>query len=206
MRLWSPIERSTESQRAIWKMTRMRNDREENRRAGQIAQIQRHAEGVPGRFNPVWWPESSAAPCVARALRWRAIISLSAGARTNCTRWSKWSPVPSCGLERLHCTRVGRCVLAGRRIMRKIESVSETTREIVAGDLTRRVLSSTAGDEFDHLAVSINSMLDRIQSLMGELQQVTTDIAHDLRTPLSRLRSGSRAPSVRMCPRRSCAR
>lgn len=79
-------------------------------------------------------------------------------------------------------------VLAGRRIMRKIESVSETTREIVAGDLTRRVLSSTAGDEFDHLAVSINSMLDRIQSLMGELQQVTTDIAHDLRTPLSRLR------------------
>jgi signal transduction histidine kinase len=79
-------------------------------------------------------------------------------------------------------------VLAGRRIMRKIESVSETTRDIVAGDLTRRVRGSTAGDEFDHLAASINSMLDRIQSLMGELQQVTTDIAHDLRTPLSRLR------------------
>jgi len=79
-------------------------------------------------------------------------------------------------------------VLAGRRIMRKIESVSETTRDIVAGDLTRRVLATTAGDEFDHLAASINSMLDRIQSLMSELQQVTTDIAHDLRTPLSRLR------------------
>jgi signal transduction histidine kinase len=79
-------------------------------------------------------------------------------------------------------------VLAGRRIMRKIEAVSETTRDIVAGDLTRRVVSSTTGDEFDHLSASINSMLDRIQSLMGELQQVTTDIAHDLRTPLSRLR------------------
>jgi signal transduction histidine kinase len=79
-------------------------------------------------------------------------------------------------------------VLAGRRIMRKIESVSETTRDIVAGDLTRRVRGTSAGDEFDHLAASINSMLDRIQSLMGELQQVTTDIAHDLRTPLSRLR------------------
>jgi len=79
-------------------------------------------------------------------------------------------------------------VFAGSRIMRKIESVSETTRDIVAGDLTRRVRATTAGDEFDHLATSINSMLDRIQSLMGELQQVTTDIAHDLRTPLSRLR------------------
>jgi signal transduction histidine kinase len=79
-------------------------------------------------------------------------------------------------------------VLAGRRIMRKIESVSETTRDIVAGDLTRRVRGTSAGDEFDHLAAGINSMLDRIQSLMSELQQVTTDIAHDLRTPLSRLR------------------
>ena len=79
-------------------------------------------------------------------------------------------------------------VFAGHRIMRKIESVSETTRDIVAGDLTRRVRVSTAGDEFDNLAASINSMLDRIEALMSELQQVTTDIAHDLRTPLSRLR------------------
>jgi signal transduction histidine kinase len=79
-------------------------------------------------------------------------------------------------------------VFAGHRIMRKIESVSETTRDIVAGDLTRRVRVSSAGDEFDNLAGSINSMLDRIEGLMSELRQVTTDIAHDLRTPLSRLR------------------
>ena len=79
-------------------------------------------------------------------------------------------------------------VFAGHRIMRKIESVSETTRDIVAGDLTRRVRVSAAGDEFDNLAGSINSMLDRIEGLMSELRQVTTDIAHDLRTPLSRLR------------------
>jgi signal transduction histidine kinase len=79
-------------------------------------------------------------------------------------------------------------VLAGHRIMRKIESVSATTRDIVAGELTRRVLVSPAEDEIDNLAASINSMLDRIQALMSELQQVTTDIAHDLRTPLSRLR------------------
>jgi signal transduction histidine kinase len=79
-------------------------------------------------------------------------------------------------------------VLAGRRIMRKIEAVSDTTRDIVAGDLSRRVTVTSAGDELDNLAASINSMLDRIEALMGGLQQVTTDIAHDLRTPLSRLR------------------
>jgi signal transduction histidine kinase len=79
-------------------------------------------------------------------------------------------------------------VLAGRRVMRKIESVSATTRDIVAGNLTRRVPVSAAGDELDSLAVSVNHMLDRIQALMSELQQVTTDIAHDLRTPLTRLR------------------
>jgi signal transduction histidine kinase len=72
--------------------------------------------------------------------------------------------------------------------MHKIESVSATTRDIVAGDLTRRVPVGGSGDEFDNLADSINSMLDRIQALMSELQQVTTDIAHDLRTPLTRLR------------------
>jgi len=44
------------------------------------------------------------------------------------------------------------------------------------------------GDELDHLAASINTMLDRIQTLMEDLRQVTTDIAHDLRTPLTRLR------------------
>jgi signal transduction histidine kinase len=79
-------------------------------------------------------------------------------------------------------------IVAGSRIMRKIDAVSETSRNIVAGDLSRRVKVSSAGDEFDNLAGSINAMLDRIQSLMSDLQQVTTDIAHDLRTPLTRLR------------------
>jgi signal transduction histidine kinase len=79
-------------------------------------------------------------------------------------------------------------VVAGSRIMRKIDAVSRTSRDIVAGDLSRRVPISSAGDEFDNLAGSINAMLDRIESLMSDLQQVTTDIAHDLRTPVTRLR------------------
>jgi signal transduction histidine kinase len=73
-------------------------------------------------------------------------------------------------------------------LLRKIETVSQTSRDIVDGDLQRRVPVRESGDEFDHLAVSLNTMLDRIQTLMEGLRQVTTDIAHDLRTPLTRLR------------------
>lgn len=74
------------------------------------------------------------------------------------------------------------------RLLHKIESVSQTSRDIVDADLQRRIPLSNSGDEFDHLAVSLNAMLDRIQSLMEGMHQVTTDIAHDLRTPLTRLR------------------
>jgi signal transduction histidine kinase len=81
----------------------------------------------------------------------------------------------------------GGAVMSGR-LMRKIEVVSETSRNIIEGDLERRVPVTDAGDEFDNLAASINAMLDRIETLMNDLRQVTTDIAHDMRTPLTRLR------------------
>jgi signal transduction histidine kinase len=76
-----------------------------------------------------------------------------------------------------------------RRLMWKIENVSRTTRNIMDGDLQQRVPVQHGGDEFEHLALSINSMLDRIETLMEDLRQVTTNIAHDLRTPLTRLRN-----------------
>jgi signal transduction histidine kinase len=63
-----------------------------------------------------------------------------------------------------------------------------TSRSIIGEDLRQRLPVTQAGDELDHLAVSINAMLDRIAALMNDLRQVTTDIAHDLRTPLTRLR------------------
>jgi signal transduction histidine kinase len=73
-------------------------------------------------------------------------------------------------------------------ILRRIEAVSQTSRDIIAGDLQRRIPERGSGDEFDHLAASLNAMLDRIQTLMEGLRQVSNDIAHDLRTPLTRLR------------------
>ncbi len=80
-------------------------------------------------------------------------------------------------------------LLMSRRLLKKIENVSRTTRNIMQGDLQQRVAAQSGGDEFDRLALSINSMLDRIEMLMNGLRQVTTDIAHDLRTPLTRLRN-----------------
>src|ERR1700761_6146802 len=73
-------------------------------------------------------------------------------------------------------------------LLRHVETISETSREIIAGDLTRRIPLRGSDDEFDHLSASLNAMLDRIESLMEGLRQVSSDIAHDLRTPLTRLR------------------
>jgi signal transduction histidine kinase len=73
-------------------------------------------------------------------------------------------------------------------LLRRVETISQTSRDIVAGDLSRRVPVRGNGDEFDHLALSLNTMLDRIVGLMTGLQEVSADIAHDLRTPLTRLR------------------
>ncbi|SRR5579875_44012 len=78
--------------------------------------------------------------------------------------------------------------IVGAWLLRRIETISLTSREIMAGDLARRIPLNGTGDEFDHLASSLNAMLDRIQSLMKGLEQVSNDIAHDLRTPLTRLR------------------
>ncbi|MBV9990319.1 MAG: HAMP domain-containing protein [Alphaproteobacteria bacterium] len=73
-------------------------------------------------------------------------------------------------------------------LLRHVETISETSRGIIAGDLSRRLPMRGSDDEFDHLIASLNAMLERIESLMDGLRQVSTDIAHDLRTPLARLR------------------
>jgi signal transduction histidine kinase len=73
-------------------------------------------------------------------------------------------------------------------VLRRVEAVSRASRAIMAGDLGQRMTLRGTNDEFDHLSTSLNAMLDRIQDLMSGLQQVSSDIAHDLRTPLTRLR------------------
>ncbi|MGH8863191.1 MAG: sensor histidine kinase [Burkholderiales bacterium] len=83
---------------------------------------------------------------------------------------------------------LGGGALLSRGFLRRIEDINRTTRAIMGGDLSERVRTHSAGDEFDQLAANLNEMLDRLQNLMEGLRQVSNDIAHDLRTPLGRLR------------------
>lgn len=79
--------------------------------------------------------------------------------------------------------------LLNRVVMRRIGDIDLTARAIVAGDLTRRIPTRDGGDEFGRLAVTLNAMLERIETLVVELRTVTDSLAHDLRTPLTRLKT-----------------
>ena len=73
-------------------------------------------------------------------------------------------------------------------VNRRIAAISGTAEAIIDGDLSRRVPVRGSEDDLDRLALTINRMLDRISGLMDSLKQVSNDIAHDMRTPLTRLR------------------
>jgi signal transduction histidine kinase len=79
--------------------------------------------------------------------------------------------------------------MMSRTTVRRIESINQASREIISGDLTRRIPTRNTGDDFDVLADNLNAMLDRIGLLMEDVRRVSDNIAHDLRTPLARLRN-----------------
>jgi signal transduction histidine kinase len=83
---------------------------------------------------------------------------------------------------------IGGGLLLSRAAVARVTTIHRATKRIMAGDLSRRLPIHGSRDEFDQLSESMNAMLDRIEELMGSIKQVTTDIAHDLRTPLGRLR------------------
>lgn len=76
-----------------------------------------------------------------------------------------------------------------RQVLRRIDQVSDTGSRIVAGDLSGRLAVTGSGDEFDRLATGLNAMLDKIEALMKGLKEVSDNIAHDLKTPLTRMRN-----------------
>jgi len=80
-------------------------------------------------------------------------------------------------------------IAMSRSTVRRIEQINQTSREIMSGDLSRRVPTTGTADDFDQLAVNLNAMLDEIERLMGGVRQVSDNVAHDLRTPLTRLRN-----------------
>jgi signal transduction histidine kinase len=79
--------------------------------------------------------------------------------------------------------------MTGRNLLRRVEQVNRTSERVMAGNLSDRVPLHGTNDEFDQLAANLNRMLDQIERLMTAMREVTDDVAHDLKTPLSRLRA-----------------
>lgn len=103
----------------------------------------------------------------------------------------KWRLLAGLGL----LTLAGLCagLFASRYVRSRILTITRTSDTIMAGDFSRRVPLSASGDELDETAAKLNAMLDRIEQLMAGLREVSDNIAHDLKTPLSRLRNRAEA-------------
>ncbi|MDE2234749.1 MAG: HAMP domain-containing histidine kinase [Gammaproteobacteria bacterium] len=78
--------------------------------------------------------------------------------------------------------------LVGRSVVRRLQAVMHTADTIMGGDLSQRIPEEMRGDEYDALASKLNAMLARIEQLMKSTREVTENVAHDLRSPLTRLR------------------
>jgi signal transduction histidine kinase len=80
-------------------------------------------------------------------------------------------------------------IIFSRNVLRRIEAITRASRDIMEGDLRRRLPRSGSDDEIDRLAGSLNDMLEEIERLVTSMREVTDNIAHDLRSPLTRLRN-----------------
>ena len=83
--------------------------------------------------------------------------------------------------------------LTARYVLRRIDAITDTSNKIMSGNLSERVPVTGRNDEFDAVATSLNAMLERIERLMAGLKEVTDNVAHDLKTPLTRLRNKAEA-------------
>ena len=84
---------------------------------------------------------------------------------------------------------IGGGILMSRNLLRRLDAITRTSSAIVAGDFSRRVPQTASHDEFDALAENLNVMLERTERLMKGMREVVDSVAHDLRTPLNRLRN-----------------
>lgn len=95
---------------------------------------------------------------------------------------------------------VGGGLVVTRYVGRRLDRVADVIEGVAAGDLSRRVANAASGDAFDRLAIRLNAMLDKTERLMTELRIVTDGLAHDLRSPLARLRAKAEAAVLQADP------
>jgi len=104
---------------------------------------------------------------------------------------------------------IGGGLVVTRYVGRRLNSVADAIEGVSSGDLSRRVVGAPGGgDAFDRLATRLNAMLDKVERLMIELRVVTDSLAHDLRSPLTRLRTNDERGELRpaaLRPDQSCA-
>jgi len=84
---------------------------------------------------------------------------------------------------------LGGGLLMSANVVRRVQAINATSRQIMGGDLSQRISTRGNHDEYDELALSLNAMLDQIENLMASVQHMSDNVAHDLRTPLTRLRN-----------------
>lgn len=84
---------------------------------------------------------------------------------------------------------VGAGLLTSRNFLRRIDSITGASRRIMNGNITERMPVSGSGDELDRLATALNEMLDQIERLMTGMKEVSSNVAHDLKTPLTRIKA-----------------
>ena len=84
-------------------------------------------------------------------------------------------------------------LFVARRVLIRVDAMSESAAVIMRGDLSKRLPVTGTGDEMDRLAENLNAMLSRIETLLASMKEVSDNIAHDLRTPLTRLRNNAEA-------------
>lgn len=147
----------------------------------------------PLGLHPIAFSDDSEGPDAARA----RVVDLSPSERLVVAVDSDWlESIEHIIIIIFSTAFVGACVLGfagavalGSYLRRRLYSISESAQAIIAGDIRKRMPVGANHDEFDELAATLNRMLDRIEGLLENLRQISSDIAHDLRTPLARLRN-----------------
>ena len=84
---------------------------------------------------------------------------------------------------------LGGGVLMSRNFLRRVDAITDASRTIMAGNMSGRMPVHGSNDELDRLALALNEMLDQIERLMAGMKEVTSNVAHDLKTPLTRIKA-----------------
>jgi signal transduction histidine kinase len=169
--------------------------------AGNLAAIPSElAAGGQGKlfsYRPAVAPEVRARPRVAVGVAWTVpsgLILVVARDVEDVRRFAvTMGQLGLAAVVLLSALAIAAGIGIARLVLRRIDAVNEASRSIMAGDLKRRIPLDGSGDEFDRLAANLNAMLTRIEELMEALREVSDNIAHDLKTPLTRLRNRAEA-------------